>query len=174
MSRDGSVKSSSKNSKEALVLKEASSCWADVPAEREHRHLGWPQRVQGEGGIYFQAIVPPFDEEGRPRFPAGQRPRGSETESNPLPPGPRRPPPTQQGGWWACSAFLACSIRHSHVASSTSFVTNVYGNLRAERSEGVQSENTPPFMLSAVWDRRELFSQTPEGAQIQSDTGKKP
>lgn len=32
-------------------------------------------------------------------------------------------------GWWVCSAFLACSIRHSHVASSTSFVTNVYGSL---------------------------------------------
>lgn len=35
MSRDESPKSSSKNSREALVLKEASSCWADVPAERK-------------------------------------------------------------------------------------------------------------------------------------------
>lgn len=33
MSSDGSLKSSSKNSRDALVLKEASSCWADVPAE---------------------------------------------------------------------------------------------------------------------------------------------
>lgn len=36
MSRDGSPKSSSKNSRDALVLKEASSCWADVPAEGEN------------------------------------------------------------------------------------------------------------------------------------------
>lgn len=35
-------------------------------------------------------------------------------------------------GWWVCSAFLACSSRHSHVASSTSFVTNVYGNLKRD------------------------------------------
>lgn len=33
MSSDGSLKSSSKNSRDALVLKEASSCWAEVPAE---------------------------------------------------------------------------------------------------------------------------------------------
>lgn len=41
-------------------------------------------------------------------------------------------------GWWVCSAFLACSSRHSHVASSTSFVTNVYGNLKGDRDSQLQ------------------------------------
>lgn len=39
MSRDGSLKSSSKNSRDALVLKEASSCWAEVPAEVNDKTL---------------------------------------------------------------------------------------------------------------------------------------
>lgn len=39
MSRDGSLKSSSKNSRDALVLNEASSCWAEVPAEVKDKKL---------------------------------------------------------------------------------------------------------------------------------------
>lgn len=38
ISRVGSVRSSLKNSREAFVLKEASSCWAEVPAERERNY----------------------------------------------------------------------------------------------------------------------------------------
>ena len=45
-------------------------------------------------------------------------------------------------GWWVCSAFLACSSKHSHVASSTSFVTNVYGIL--QEKEHKIWDNTSP------------------------------
>lgn len=37
ISRDGLARSNSKNSKDALVLKEASSCWADVPEKRQRK-----------------------------------------------------------------------------------------------------------------------------------------
>lgn len=44
---------------------------------------------------------------------------------------------TSAWGWWVCSAFLACSSKHSHVASSTSFVTNVYGILWRNKNKAL-------------------------------------
>lgn len=51
MSSDGSLRSSSKNSSEALVLKEASSCWADVPAGGERKRSAVrKEALEGTGG----------------------------------------------------------------------------------------------------------------------------